>query len=53
MAIQRRELLAAGAAATALGGLPRARAQAPTLRIGVITDMSRPIATPRDRAAWR
>ena len=35
-------LLAAGAAATALGGRAAARAQAPTLRIGVLTDMSGP-----------
>jgi branched-chain amino acid transport system substrate-binding protein len=47
MTIQRRELLASGAAAAALGGLPRARAQggggsAPPIRIGVLTDMSGP-----------
>ena len=47
MTIQRRELLASGAAAAVLGGLPRARAQggggsAPPIRIGVLTDMSGP-----------
>jgi branched-chain amino acid transport system substrate-binding protein len=41
MSIQRRELLAAGAA-TALGGLPRARAQGQVIRLGVISDMSGP-----------
>jgi branched-chain amino acid transport system substrate-binding protein len=43
MAIQRRDLIAAGAGATALGGLPwRAKAQTPTIRIGVMNDMSGP-----------
>jgi branched-chain amino acid transport system substrate-binding protein len=41
MSIDRRGLLAAGAA-TALGGLPRARAQGQVIRIGVISDMSGP-----------
>jgi branched-chain amino acid transport system substrate-binding protein len=41
--LPRRGLLAAGAAAAALGGLPaRPRAQASTIRIGVLTDMSGP-----------
>jgi branched-chain amino acid transport system substrate-binding protein len=44
MTIQRRDLLASGAAVAALGGLPRAaRAQGtPAIRIGVLTDMSGP-----------
>src|SRR3954469_9823562 len=43
MAIQRRELVGTAAAAAALGGLPwRARAQAPAIRVGVLTDMSGP-----------
>jgi branched-chain amino acid transport system substrate-binding protein len=42
MLLNRREVLAAGAA-TALGGLPRARAQGgQVIRIGVISDMSGP-----------
>ncbi|MFZ4405809.1 MAG: ABC transporter substrate-binding protein [Paracraurococcus sp.] len=42
MSLNRREMLAAGAA-TALGGLPRARAQgSQVIRIGVISDMSGP-----------
>ncbi len=41
MSLNRREVLAAGAA-TALGGLPRARAQGQVIRIGVISDMSGP-----------
>ena len=42
MSLNRRELLAAGAA-TALGGLPRAHAQGgQVIRIGVISDMSGP-----------
>jgi len=43
MSIQRRTLLSAAAAAPLAGGLPRrARAQANTLKIGVLTDMSGP-----------
>jgi branched-chain amino acid transport system substrate-binding protein len=42
MSLNRREVLAAGAA-TALGGLPRARAQGgQVIRLGVLTDMSGP-----------
>ena len=42
MSLNRRELLAAGAA-TALGWLPRARAQGgQAIRIGVLSDMSGP-----------
>ncbi|TDH64060.1 ABC transporter substrate-binding protein [Dankookia rubra] len=42
MSLNRREMLAAGAA-TALGGLPRARAQGgQVIRLGVLTDMSGP-----------
>lgn len=43
MAIQRRTLLSAAAAAPLAGGLsPRARAQANSIKIGVLTDMSGP-----------
>ncbi len=43
MTIARRQLLAAGTAATVLGGVPpRTRAQANTIRLGVLTDMSGP-----------
>jgi branched-chain amino acid transport system substrate-binding protein len=42
MSIKRRAILAAGAATAALGGLPPARAQQATIRLGVLTDMSGP-----------
>jgi len=42
MPLSRRQLLAAGTAAAVLGGLPPVRAQANTIRLGVLTDMSGP-----------
>src|ERR687890_677783 len=42
MSIERRTLLATGAAAALGGGLTRARAQGQVIRIGVISDMSGP-----------
>ena len=51
MSLNRREVLAAGAA-TALGGLPRARAQgSQVIRLGVLTDMSGPYRDTTGRAA--